>query len=133
MWISYAIYKWLKQNLLIRQLLKIERCSNRLCIMCNQKLHCMCLNYFCYQLQKRTKRYLQWSVSTFPVVIKQKRTKRIYKQISAGTFFFFLSGFSFMDTDNSQDSSGREEIFIYSTVPLPPAHEHSDICMQLCM
>ena len=39
-------------------------------------------------------------------------------------FFFFLSGFSFTDTDNSQDSRGREGTFLYSTLPLPPAHEH---------
>ena len=46
--------------------------------------------------------------------------------------FFFLSGFSFTDSDNSQDSRGREGIFIYSTLPLPPTHEHSDIYVQLC-
>ena len=45
--------------------------------------------------------------------------------------FFFLSGFSFTDTDNSQDSRGREGPS-YSTLPLPPAHEHSDIYLQLC-
>ena len=52
----------------------------------------------------------------------------------AGLFFFFLflSGFSFTDTDNSQDSKGREGTFLYSTVPLPPDHEHSDIYVQLC-
>ena len=48
-------------------------------------------------------------------------------------FFFFLSGFSFTDTDNSQDSRGREGTIFYSTLPLPPAHEHSDIYLQLCM
>ena len=42
-------------------------------------------------------------------------------------FFFFLSGFSFTDTDNSQDSRGREGTIFYSTLLLPPAHEHSDI------
>ena len=31
-----------------------------------------------------------------------------------------------MDTDDSQDSRGREGTVFYSTVPLPPAHEHSD-------
>ena len=45
-------------------------------------------------------------------------------------FFFFLSGFSFTDTDNSQDSRGREGTFLSSTLPLPPAHEHSDIYVQ---
>ena len=45
--------------------------------------------------------------------------------------FFFLSGVSFTDTDNSQDSRGREGTFFYSTLPLPPAHEHSDIYVHL--
>ena len=39
-------------------------------------------------------------------------------------FVFFLSGFSFTDTDDSQDSRGRQGTFFYSTLPLPPAHEH---------
>ena len=47
--------------------------------------------------------------------------------------FFSLSGFSFADTDNSQDSRGREGTIFYSALPLPPAHEHSDIYLQLCM
>ena len=47
--------------------------------------------------------------------------------------FFFLSGFSFTDTDDSQDSRGREGTIFHSTLPLPPAHEHSDIYLQLCM
>ena len=46
---------------------------------------------------------------------------------------FFLSGFSFTDTDDSQDSRGREGTIFYSTLPLPPAHEHSEIYLQLCM
>ena len=46
---------------------------------------------------------------------------------------FFLSGFSFTDTDNSQDSMGSEGTIFYSTLPFPPAHEHSDIYLQLCM
>ena len=40
---------------------------------------------------------------------------------------FFPPGFSFTDTDDSQDSKGREGIMFYSTLPLPPAHEHLDI------
>ena len=52
-------------------------------------------------------------------------------QISA--FFFFLSGLCFMNTDNSQDSRGREGTFFCSTLPLPPTHEHLDIYVQLCM
>ena len=46
---------------------------------------------------------------------------------------FFLSGFSYTDTDDSQDSRGREGTILYSTLPLPPAHKHSDIYLQLCM
>ena len=33
--------------------------------------------------------------------------------------FFFLSGFSFTDTDNSQDNRGREGTIFYSTLPFP--------------
>ena len=47
--------------------------------------------------------------------------------------FFFLSGFSFTSTDDSQDSRGWGGTIFYSTVQLPPAHEHSDIYLQLCM
>ena len=47
--------------------------------------------------------------------------------------FFFLSGFSFTNTDDLQDSRGREGAIFYSILPLPPAHEHSDIYLQLCM
>ena len=46
---------------------------------------------------------------------------------------FSLSGFSFTGTDDSQDSRGREETIFYSTLPLPPAHEHWDIYLQFCM
>ena len=48
-------------------------------------------------------------------------------------FFFFLSGFSFTDTDDSQGSRGRQGTIFSSTLPLPTAHEHSDIYLQLCM
>ena len=47
--------------------------------------------------------------------------------------FLFLSGFSFTDTDDSQSSREREGTIVDSTLPLPPAHEHSDIYLQLCM
>ena len=51
--------------------------------------------------------------------------------------FFFFFDFSiwvfFTDTDDSQDSRGREGTIFYSTLPLPPAHEHWDIHFQLCM
>ena len=45
---------------------------------------------------------------------------------------FYLSGFSFMDMDNSQDSRGREGTFFHSTLPLPPSYKHSNIYVQLC-
>ena len=48
-------------------------------------------------------------------------------------YIFFLSGFSFTDTGDYKDSSGREGIILYSTLPLPATHGHSDICLQLCM
>ena len=47
--------------------------------------------------------------------------------------FFCLSRFSFTNTDDSQDSRGREETIFYSTLPLPPAHEHSHIYLQISM
>ena len=46
---------------------------------------------------------------------------------------FFLSGFSFTDTDDSLDRRGKEGTIFYSTLPFPPAHEYSDIYLQLCM
>ena len=46
---------------------------------------------------------------------------------------FFQSELSFTDTDGSQDSREREGTSFYSTLPLPLAHEHSDIYLQLCM
>ena len=46
---------------------------------------------------------------------------------------FFLSGFSFTDSDNSQDSRGKEGTIFYSTLPVPLVHEHWDIYLQLCM
>ena len=48
-------------------------------------------------------------------------------------YIFFLSGLSFTDTDDSEDNRGREGIIFYSTLPIPPTHEHSDTCLQLCM
>ena len=48
------------------------------------------------------------------------------------TFFFSIRVF-FTDTDDSQESRGREGTIFYSTVPLPPAHKHRDIYLQLCI
>ena len=47
--------------------------------------------------------------------------------------FLFSIRVFFTDTDFSQDSRGRERTIFYSTLPLPPAHEHRDIYLQLCM
>ena len=72
-------------------------------------------------------------IADMPKVINAvKPHEKINRLKSTCNIFFFLSGFSFMDTDNSQDSRGREGIFVYSSLPLPPAHEHSDIYLQLC-
>ena len=46
---------------------------------------------------------------------------------------FFSIRVSFTDTDDSQNSRGREATIFYSTLPLLPAHEHWDIYLQLCM
>ena len=46
---------------------------------------------------------------------------------------FFLSGFYFTDIDDSQDTRGKKGSIFYSNLPLPPAHKHSDIYLQLCM
>ena len=48
------------------------------------------------------------------------------------TFFFSIRVF-FTDTNDSQDSRGREGTIFNSSLPLPPAHEHWDIYLQLCM
>ena len=68
------------------------------------------------------------------MTLKKNRT---CKQQSANdllqTANFFLSGFSFTDTDDSHNGRGREGTIFYSTLPLPPAHKHSDIYLQLCM
>ena len=61
------------------------------------------------------------------------RSIRILATELYNSLFFFLSGFSFTGTDDSQDSRGREGTIFYSTLPLPPAQEHSDIYLKLCM
>ena len=48
-------------------------------------------------------------------------------------WFFFSIRVFLTDTDDSQGSRGREGTIFYSTLPLPPAHKHSDIYLQLCM
>ena len=48
-------------------------------------------------------------------------------------FFFFSIRVFFTDTDDSQDSKGSEGTIFYSILPLPPAHKHWGIYLQLCM
>ena len=47
--------------------------------------------------------------------------------------FFFLAGFSFTIPGGLQESRWKEGTIFYSTLLLPPSHEHSDIYLQLCM
>ena len=48
------------------------------------------------------------------------------------TFFFFFSiRVFFTDTDDSQDSRGKEGTIFYSTLQLPPADEHWDIYLHV--
>ena len=46
---------------------------------------------------------------------------------------FFSIRVFFTDTDDSQDSRGREGTIFYFTLPLPPAHELWEIYLELCM
>ena len=48
-------------------------------------------------------------------------------------FFFFSIRLFFTDTDDSHDSRERDRTIFYSSLPLPPAHKHWDIYLQLCM
>ena len=56
-----------------------------------------------------------------------------YSGVICIAIFFFLSGFSFTDTGNWQDTREREGAIFYSTLPLPTAHAHSGIYLQLCV
>ena len=62
-----------------------------------------------------------------------------YRQIPGNIFYLRLSYFFvsirvyFTDTEDAQESRGRKETIFYSTLALPPAHEHWDIYLQLCM
>ena len=46
---------------------------------------------------------------------------------------FFSIRLFFRETDDSQDSMGREATIFCSTLPLPLAYEHWDIYLELCM
>ena len=66
---------------------------------------------------------------------KKRPPEVLYRECCLYKFsnIFFLSGYSFTDTGNSQDSRGREGNMFYFSLPLQPAHEYSDIYLQLCM
>ena len=66
-------------------------------------------------------------------VAKNKTGKKIRLNKKNFQDDFFLSGFSFEDTGDAQDSRGREATIFYSTLPLSTAHEHSDSYLQLCL
>ena len=58
----------------------------------------------------------------------------VISEITHFFFFFFYLGFlSRTLTTHRTAREGRGETIFYSTLPLPPAHEHSDIYLQLCM
>ena len=46
---------------------------------------------------------------------------------------FFLPGFSFTDTEDSQNSKGKVGVIFCSTLPFPAAHKHWNIYLKLCM
>ena len=85
------------------------------------------------QISKKVKSTSWWSsfVTSMTTCFFRLMENRNY---SRGCFFsigdFFLS---FAESDDSHNSKGRERTIFYSTLPLPPAHEHSDIYLQLCM
>ena len=55
-----------------------------------------------------------------------------FKKVKEIKYFFSIRVF-FTDTDNSQDSRGREATIFYSILLHPPAHKHWDIYLQLRM
>ena len=65
-----------------------------------------------------------------------KHIQTIRRQIGDELFecvFFFSIRVFFTDTDDSQDSRGREGTIFYSTLTFSPTYEHRDIYLQLCM
>ena len=86
------------------------------------------------QLAPQKLLYCNQSFSRFWTHFNGRPKILTYRQIPPNIFYlrlsyFFLSGFSFTE----MNSRGREETIFYFTLPLPPAHEHSDIYLQLCM
>ena len=64
---------------------------------------------------------------------KTETDKQEAKCTASKYFVFFSIRVFVTDTDDSQDSRGREGTIFYSTLPFPPTHEHWDIYLQLCI
>ena len=55
---------------------------------------------------------------------KTETDKQEAKCTASKYFVFFSIRVFVTDTDDSQDSRGREGTIFYSTLPFPPTHEH---------
>ena len=77
--------------------------------------------------------------SSFIMIKQQEMRSDAFKRLVACGYkkrhkiiSFFYNGFLHRHW-RSQDSTGREGTIFYSTLPLPPAHEHWDIYLHLCI
>ena len=57
----------------------------------------------------------------------------LYFSFTSSSSLFFSVRVFFTDTDDSQDSRGREGTSFYSNLPLQPTHKHWGIYLQFCM
>ena len=73
-----------------------------------------------------------WSKCTLKNILEQNTLNALTPTVLPGRIFFSIRVF-FTDTDDSQDSRGRERTIFCSTLPLEPADECSDIYLQLCI
>ena len=67
----------------------------------------------------------------FAVTIPEILRVEIIKKTALISIRVFFHGYN--SRNDSQNSRGRKGTIFYSTLPLPPAHEHPDIYLQLCM
>ena len=67
------------------------------------------------------------------LVVSVKRKEKDVLFFIFKWYIFFPIGVFLTDTDDSQDSREKEGAIFDSTLTLPPAHEHRDIYLQLCM
>ena len=63
--------------------------------------------------------------STLEIFIRHHQRKAL--MVTKHSFVFFLSGFSFTNTENPQGSMGGERAIFYSTLSLALTQENSDI------